>query len=196
MHKYVIINITYPLERRNEMQSISYKVALGGIISSLCLLCMFLTGVIPVMYIVLPMIAGILMMIIAIEVDTKWAFLTYLSTSILSMIITFDKESALLYILLFGHYPIIKKYIDTIKPRIIRIITKTTIFNTSILLTAFLTIHLLGMTEFYDELLKKGPVIVAVILAVMNFICAAYDISLEGIFQNYCRSLKPRLKHY
>ena len=92
------------------MQSISYKVALGGIISSLCLLCMFLTGVIPVMYIVLPMIAGILMMIITIEVDTRWAFLTYLSTSLLSLIITFDKESALMYILLFGHYPIIKKY--------------------------------------------------------------------------------------
>ena len=178
------------------MQSISYKVALGGIISSLCLLCMFLTGVIPVMYIVLPMIAGILMMIITIEVDTRWDFLTYLSTSLLSLIITFDKESALMYILLFGHYPIIKKYIDAIKPKILRIITKAVIFNFSLLLIAFLTIHLFGMTEFYDELFQKGKLVIFLVIAVMNFICVAYDISLEGIFQNYCKSLKPKLKHY
>lgn len=178
------------------MQNISYKIALGGIISSLCIICMFLTGVMPILYILLPMIAGILIMIMTVEVNSRWAFLTYLSTSLISVIITFDKESTLFYILLFGHYPIIKKYIDLIKNKLLRIIIKALIFNTCIISISFLTIHLLCMTEFYDELFEKGPIVIFLLLGVMNFICMAYDISLNGIFETYCSSLKPRLRRH
>ena len=58
-------------------RSISYRVALGGIIASLCLLAMFLTGVIPIFYILLPMIAGLLLSIMVTETGTRWALLTY-----------------------------------------------------------------------------------------------------------------------
>lgn len=50
------------------MKNISYRVALGGIVSALCLLCMFLAGIMPALYLLLPMAAGMLMMIIAEEV--------------------------------------------------------------------------------------------------------------------------------
>ena len=62
------------------MHSVSYKVALGGIISSLCLICMFLTGVFPVLYITLPMIAGVLMMIMSAEITPSWAYLTFMAS--------------------------------------------------------------------------------------------------------------------
>ena len=60
------------------MRDISYRVALGGIVSALCLVTMFLAGVIPALYLLLPGIAGILLMIIAVEVNIPWAFLTYM----------------------------------------------------------------------------------------------------------------------
>ena len=66
------------------MKNISYRVALGGIVSALCLFAMFLTGVFPVLYLVLPMIAGSLITIISTEINPKWAFLTYVSVSIAS----------------------------------------------------------------------------------------------------------------
>ena len=90
------------------MRDVSYRVALGGIVSALCLVTMFLAGVIPALYILLPMIAGALMMIISVEVSSAWALLTYISVSFLSMIVTFDKEAALIFIMLFGHYPIVR----------------------------------------------------------------------------------------
>ena len=93
----------------------SYKIALGGVISSLCISLMFLTSVFPMLSFLLPMIAGALMMIVVFEVNSKWAFLTYLCTSFLSIIITFDKSTALTFIVFFGHYPILKKYIKKIK---------------------------------------------------------------------------------
>ena len=43
--------------------------ALGGVVSSLCIFSMFLTGVMPFLYLTLPMIAGALMTIIVVEVD-------------------------------------------------------------------------------------------------------------------------------
>ena len=73
------------------MRDISYRVALGGIVSALCLSAMFFAGIMPALYLLLPMIAGVLMMIIAVEVSTGWAVLTYISVGLLSMFITFDK---------------------------------------------------------------------------------------------------------
>ncbi len=176
------------------MHNISYKIALGGIISSLCLLCMFLTGIFPALYITLPMIAGILMMIIAVEVNSRWAFLTFIATSLLSLFVTFDKEAALLYIMLFGHYPIIKKYIDTIKFKLLRFITKIIIFNTCIICEIFITIKILGISEFYEEITEKGNIYVYGFLLIMNFVCLSYDYSLKGIFILYNKKLKPRLR--
>lgn len=39
------------------MRDISYRVALGGIVSALCLVVMFLAGAMPAFYLILPMIA-------------------------------------------------------------------------------------------------------------------------------------------
>ncbi len=87
------------------MQRISYRVALGGIITALCLLLMFLTGVMPLLYLALPMVAGALLLIIVSEIGTGWAVLTYAAVSLLSIFVTFDKEAALIFILFFWTLP-------------------------------------------------------------------------------------------
>ncbi len=111
------------------MNNVSYKVALGGVISSLCIFAMFLTGIMPFLYLTLPMIAGALMTIIVTEVNIPWAFLTYASVSILSLFITFDKGAALIFILLFGHYPIIRYKLEKIHIRPLKNLVKLCIFN-------------------------------------------------------------------
>jgi len=175
------------------MHNISYKVALGGIISSLCLICMFMTGVFPVLYITLPMIAGILMMIMSVEITPSWAYLTFAATGILALFITFEKEAALLYILLFGHYPVTKQYIDKIRIRIIRLAVKLVLFNASIISEFYLTLLVLGSADFYNELLEKSRAYIAGLLILLNIICLTYDYSLEGMLVIYLKKIKPRL---
>ena len=46
----------------------AYKTALGGIVSALCLLTMFMTGIFPALSILLPMISGVFMMIIVVAI--------------------------------------------------------------------------------------------------------------------------------
>ena len=84
------------------MQSVSYRIALGGIIASLCMLSMFLTGVFPMFYLLLPMASSVLIFIMAIETSTYWGFLTYLSVGILSIFVTPNKDAALAFLLFFG----------------------------------------------------------------------------------------------
>ena len=46
------------------MRDISYRVALGGIVSALCLVVMFLAGILPALYILLPIMASVLLMLL------------------------------------------------------------------------------------------------------------------------------------
>ena len=98
-----------------EKSSTSYRVALGGIVSALCVALMFLTGVLPALYIAAPMVAGMLMIVLRLEVSESWAWLTYLSVSLLALIVTFDKEAALMFILFFGYYPMLRLYLEKIR---------------------------------------------------------------------------------
>ena len=82
----------------------SYKVALGGVVSALCLTLMFLTGVFPLLSMAIPIYAGALMIIVSTEVNTSWAFAAYFAVALLSLFLTPDKEATTLFIMFFGSY--------------------------------------------------------------------------------------------
>lgn len=176
------------------MRDISYKVALGGIVSALCLVTMFLAGILPAFYLILPMIAGVLLMLIAAEVNTAWAMLTYLSVSILSMFITFDKEAALVFILIFGHYPIIRPYIQKIPVRLIQGIIKLVIFNLCALAYFYLTVYIFGIKEMLEEFEVAGKYGGWLMLGFSDVIFVLYDINLSLLYKIYRERLLPRFR--
>lgn len=175
------------------MKDISYRVALGGIVSALCLVTMFLAGILPALYLVLPMIAGVLMMIIAVEVSKGWALLTYISVSILSLFITFDKEAALVFIILFGHYPILRLYTNKL-PKLLRTVSRFVIFNVCAILFFIVTVYLFGfeqMLEEFDDFGKYGGLIM---LGICNIIFILYDINLDNFYRIYRLKMMPKFR--
>ncbi|MBR4626386.1 MAG: hypothetical protein IKO47_01530 [Ruminococcus sp.] len=176
------------------MRDVSYRVALGGIVAALCLVTMFLAGVVPALYIVLPMIAGVLMMIIAEEVSKSWAFLTYIAVSILSMFITFDKEAALLFIMLFGHYPILRLYITKIPLKLLRCAVKLAVFNICVIGYFYVTVYIFGLDQMVDEFGEYGKYGAYIMLGMANCVLIMYDVSLEGAYVMYRRRLAPKFK--
>lgn len=176
------------------MRDISYKVALGGIVSSLCLVTMFLAGILPAFYLILPMIAGVLLMLITAEVNTEWAMLTYLSVSILSLFITFDKEAAIVFILIFGHYPIIRPYIHKIPFRPVQVIIKLVIFNLCALAYFYLTVYIFGIKEMLEEFDVAGKYGGWLMLGFSDVIFILYDINLSMIYKIYRERLLPRFR--
>lgn len=170
-----------------------YRVALGGVISSLCILSMFLTGVIPFLAFTLPMIAGTLITIIVFEVNASWALLTYIAVSLLSIFVTFDKEAALIFILFFGHYPIIKYQIEKIPLKLIKFIFKLFIFNICIVAYYQLTIHLLGISDFMDDFAAFGKYGLYILWVFSNIFFILYDYVLKGCVDIYLKHLKPKI---
>jgi hypothetical protein len=174
------------------MKDTSYRVALGGIITSLCLMAMFLAGIMPILYIVFPMIAGVLMMIMSIEVNTKWALLTYLSVSLLSMIITFDKESALIFVMFFGHYPILRTYIEKLKSAFLRNLIRIVLFNLCIIAYFYVTVYIFGLSEILEEQKDLGKYGAWIMLVVSDIIFLLYDYNLSLCYSIYKMKIMPK----
>lgn len=175
------------------MNNTSYKVALGGIISALCLVSMFLTGVIPILSLALPMVAGTLMMIIKEEVSTGWAFLTYTAVSLLSLFVTFDKESSVMFIFLFGLYPILKTLFDKIKLKLIRVLSKLAYYNVSVTIAFQITFKLFGMEELAEQMNEYFKHGMLILLIATNPVFLMYDYVLGNLIEIYYKKLKPKI---
>ena len=152
----------------------SGRVALGGIVAALCIVIMFLPVLLPGLYIAAPMAAGILMIILAEEVSAGWAWLTYLTVSLLSLIVTFDKETALMFILFFGYYPILRPKLEKIRPKVLRLPVKLVLFNIFLLLDYWFTVYVLGLPTFDEE----TGVMLTVLALLANAVFLGYDIML------------------
>ena len=176
------------------MRDISYRVALGGIVSALCLVTMFLAGVLPALYLLLPGIAGILLMIIATEVNTGWAFLTYLAVGLLSMFITFDKEAALIFIMFFGHYPILRFFIQKIRIKPLRLAIKLTLFNICIIAFFYVTVFIFGLKEMLEEFDDLGKYGAYIMLGISNLVFLFYDFDLDWMYRLYRGKLMPKFR--
>jgi len=175
------------------MNNLSYRVALGGVIAALCILSMFMTGVAPFLYITLPMIAGALLTIIVVEVNASWAFLTYIAVSLLSIFVTFDKEAAIIFIIFFGHYPILKYKISKIKSKILQTVIKFLVFNICIVADYQITIHLLGISDFMDDFAILGKYGIYILWIFSNVFFVFYDYVLGGCVDLYLKYLKPKI---
>ena len=107
----------------------SGKIALGGLLTALGVVLMFLTGLIPIGTYALPAIAGVLLIVAVIEIGAKWAWMIYAAVAVLSLLFAADKEAALLFVLFFGYYPVLKSFLERISNKVLSWISKFAVFN-------------------------------------------------------------------
>jgi len=175
-----------------ECKNASYKVALGGVISSMSLFVMFLTSVLPAFYIAFPMLAGGLLLVIVSDISEGWAFVTYVGIGLLSLFITPDKEAALMFILLFGHYPILKQRIDRLKLPLLRGIIKIAVYNICIIAIFKISMAIFGIEDMFVGFEFLGKYVVPVLLVITSIVFLAYDKILSAYMFIYKDYFKPR----
>lgn len=174
-------------------RSLSYRIALGGTLASMCLLCQFITGVFPVFYIIMPMICGILVTVMADETNTWWGFLMYLSVGILSLFVTPNKDAAFIFIMFFGHYPLIRPHIGRLKPLFLAYIIKLLLFNLCIIAYFFMTVYLFGMDELLEEMGELGKYGGLILLGIANMMFVSYDYLMDVAMDFYRSKLHPKI---
>ena len=139
----------------------------------------------------LPMVAGALLIVPVIEFGTGTALTAYAAVALLSIFLAGDKEAALMYALLFGIYPIIKRYFEMLPRRLFEYIAKYAYFNAAAFGAIMLAYWVFGV-PLDDGTLGRWFLPV---LAVAGNICfIVYDIALTKIITLYVRRLQPQLR--
>ncbi|MBQ8623472.1 MAG: hypothetical protein IJ424_03725 [Oscillospiraceae bacterium] len=167
------------------MRKLSFNIALGGIISALCILMMFLVSVLPFFVYVFPMLCSFLICIVYYESGLKISLITYLSVAILSLILSPDKESALIFTAFFGYYPMAKIFLDKMRYSILRRVIKFALFNASVIASYYALINIFGVVDMAEIGEGFGKYSVLILLVVANISFIAYDFAIGVLSVRY-----------
>ncbi len=170
----------------------TFPLALCAVIASFSTLIMFLTGFIPVGTYAAPCIAGVLLCVIVIEIGYPAAFASFIAVSLLSFLLSADKEAALYYALFFGFYPIIKGLIERLKSKALQYILKFSVFNICMISVFFLAISALSVPR--ESFVLFGLYIPWVFLLVGNGIFIIYDLCVTRLITIYLSKWRKLLK--
>lgn len=169
----------------------SGKIALGGLLTALGVVLMFLTGLIPIGTYALPAIAGVLLIVAVIEIGAKWAWMIYAAVAVLSLLFAADKEAALLFVLFFGYYPVLKSFLERISNKVLSWISKFAVFNVAVVACFFLAVNFLQLPK--DSFTVFGFYLPWVFLILGNAVFLIYDIALSGLVATYVEKLHHRV---
>ena len=171
------------------MKKVSFQIALGGIISALCIILMFSVGLFPVLVYVFPMISSLLIFALAYECGNKTAIVSYVSVSLLSLILSPDKESALLFLSFFGYYPILSTYINKLRSALLKWIIRFAVFNTSICIS-YLILTKVFVAVPLDEF---GKWTVPILLIFGNITLVFFEFALRNVSRLYISKLRKKI---
>ena len=167
------------------------KIAVGGIMAALSLVFLFLLSVFPSATLAAPAVAGILTVLAVLELNKKWALGVFSATAILSVLIIPSKEAAILYVVFFGYYPVLKSVLESrISKKWLEIIIKTVFFCVVMLISYALMIKFVGIE--FEEIDKYGMAAVPVLLIMGAVAFIGYDYCLTLFVSEYIRKWQKR----
>lgn len=174
------------------MHKKSQQVALGGIATGLCIVIMFLTGMVPFSYYALPALAGLLLIAVKEENGMKTALIVYAAVSLLSLLVVPIKEAALLFVAFFGYYPIVRDSLSRIRPRVLSVVLRFIIFNAAVIAAYWIIVNVFGIAEILEEFGDFGKYSVLVLLGFGNVFFLVYDFAIRNITLAYRNWFRPK----
>ena len=166
----------------------SVKITCCGIISAIAAVILLATNI-PIMLYAIPALAGIVYIVPAIEFGTKWAFLCYGITAIISLVLPCEREALIVFIGILGYYPIVKMLIERLNNRLLEYILKLLLFNVSIIASYTVVIKLMGITVLENDMFGL-KITVALLLLAGNIVFLVFDFTLTRILQLYFIKLR------
>lgn len=170
----------------------SSQVAVGGLCAALCVVLMFMTGLIPFSSYVFPAMAGIVLIAVCVENGTKTGILVYAATSVLALLVVPDRQTVLLFILLLGYYPMLKPRLERL-PRIVSLLLKLILVNGAVVLFYHICLYILGIPDLLDGWGNLGRYTIYVVFAMVNFTFFMYDFLIDQVSYLYTHWIRPKI---
>lgn len=168
----------------------SGKVALGGVLGAVAVVCLLGT-VFPYATFALPAMAGLALVPVAIEAGRGWGWLTFGAVAVLDLLLTPSMEAKVLFVAFLGYYPLLKLSLDPL-PRLIAWPLKFLIFNATVVVSYWLMLNVFALEGDTFELF--GVSLPLVLLGIANVTFFIYDLATSLLLDNYMRLMHPRLR--
>ena len=166
------------------------KVTLSAMLSALGTVLLLVGAFVDVLDLSMCAIASLCVVFIYIEVGSPYTWLVWLTTSLLTFIFSPGKTVWMLYLLIFGVYPLLKAYIERL-PKMFWLTVKLAYINAIIWVMIFILTYLfkLPFVESDKMWIKIG------VYLLMNVAFVAYDMFITVMVRVYLAKLRPRFKN-
>ncbi len=151
----------------------------GALLTALSLVVMMLTSVLPTLQYTLVAVAGLLPAVMVIRHGLSGGWYVYAATSLLAVILLPDKEAALLYVLLFGHYPMVKSLLERLKAYWLQWVIKLALCNILVLAAILIA------QKLFAAGLDMGDLPVGLFQLAANVVFVIYDIGFSRLIQYF-----------
>lgn len=166
----------------------TWTVALSGVLAALSLAFLYLASVLPTGQLGIAAVAGLFPMAAVISAGWKAGLCCWIAAGLLGLLVVPGKGVALLFLLFFGLYPVVKSLIERLRKLVPEWICKLILFNADLWVCLQVTggILLDSMPVQLQQLWLLWPVLNVV------FIC--YDIGLSKLAKVYMVRVDQRLR--
>lgn len=169
----------------------SLKITVCAVSAALATVIMLASNI-PVFVYTIPALAGIVMIMPAVETGVGPAFVCCAVSAVLSLILPTEFEARILFIAFFGYYPVLKTLIDRHLKKFIGYAVKFAVFNAAMIGSYAIITRVIGIGDFENS---RFSVLVTelLFLAAGNIVFFMYDIALKRVMLTYMYRLHPRI---
>ena len=151
----------------------SKRIAMCGMMAALSVVLMVLGAALGLGMYVSPLLAGLCLIPIGNAYGRKYQVILWLAVSVLSLILVPNIEESLMYLCLFGCYPILRPQFQKL-PKVLRFIMKLLFFT-----VVFTALQMLIVSVLVPETTGTGMMVTLIVLADITLLL--YDFVLPRI---------------
>ena len=168
------------------------KITLCALMASLAVV-MMLCAYFPYLTYAIPAFAGLCIMVVLLEIGTKWAISAYITSAVLTILFC-EPEAMLMYVFMFGYYPILKAALERINMPILEWPIKIVFFNLVVVLVYSFIANLFGV--YISDDMDFGKYTILIVLLLGNAVFIVYDITVSKMAAFYFYAIQPKIKKF
>lgn len=176
------------------------KLTLGAAMTALGVALMAIGAYVEVLDLSALALVSLLTVFMCIEVGAPYNWLTYGATSVLGAVFFTSRPVWLMYLLIFGIYPILKGYVERLK-RGFWLPVKLVVFNILFIPAIFISQLISGVPFFSVGELNLPEwldprVVIGALYVICNMAFVLYDVFLTSMIRFYLARLRPRFSRF
>lgn len=171
---------------KNRISKQTERLTLCAVCVALGVVIMTIGALIDVLDLSVAALAGMLSVMVVVEIGGFWPWLVYAATGIIGVLFLPCKLPGAIYLMFCGWYPIIKPRLDRMKCRPVGWLIKLVAANAATTLVVLATKYILALSHEVMELS-------VVLYAMVNVAFVLYDVALTRLVRVYVLRLRHRL---